>query len=343
MSKKVNALANTVETATVVTARTPGLIAAEINDLKGQTRKMILYNSIEIGRRLVEAKSFLDHGEWGEWLENSVDYSQSTAQNLMRIFDEYGADQITFLTDNAKSQALGNLSYTQAVTLLGIPEVEREQFVKDNDIDSMSTRELQQAIKDLKQAKEENQKLEQEKSQAKDELDKVKKDKQETEKKIQSLTTEQDKLKKQLEVESSKDDKELKRQQQELDKSQKEMAKLKEKIKELETKPLDVHKGATDEDIAKIKAKASEKYEKDMAILKVEKEQAERRIKELELKTSQQSNAAALKYQVYFDELVKAFKELLQALAEIKETDEAAHERYKNAIAGLISKMSERL
>jgi hypothetical protein len=67
---------------------------------------MVLYNSIEIGRKLTEAKSLLDHGEWGEWLENSVEYSKSTANNLMRIFDEYGSDQITLLGDNAKSRTL---------------------------------------------------------------------------------------------------------------------------------------------------------------------------------------------------------------------------------------------
>jgi hypothetical protein len=128
--------------------RTPNIIAVEINSIKEQTRKMLLFNSIEIGRRLVEAKEMIPHGEWGNWLEISVEYSQSTANNLMRIFEEYGSNQITFFDDNAKSQALGNLSYTQAVALLGIPADEREDFIQEHDIDNMSTRELQQAVKE---------------------------------------------------------------------------------------------------------------------------------------------------------------------------------------------------
>ena len=36
--------------------RTPEVIAAEINSIKSQTKTMILCNSIEIGKRLVEAK-----------------------------------------------------------------------------------------------------------------------------------------------------------------------------------------------------------------------------------------------------------------------------------------------
>jgi hypothetical protein len=116
---------------------------------------MVLYNSIEIGRRLLEAKEIVAYGEWGKWLKESVDYSQSTANNLMRIFEEYGADQITFLNDNAKSQALGNLSYTQAVALMGIPSEDREVFIAQNNIDDMSTRELHQAIKDKEKAEKE--------------------------------------------------------------------------------------------------------------------------------------------------------------------------------------------
>ncbi|MDF2790465.1 MAG: hypothetical protein K0S80_3566, partial [Neobacillus sp.] len=37
--------------------RTPIMIATEINSIKEQTKKMLLVNSIEIGRRLVEAKT----------------------------------------------------------------------------------------------------------------------------------------------------------------------------------------------------------------------------------------------------------------------------------------------
>ena len=135
--------------------RTPGLIAAEINDIKIKTKKMVLYNSIEIGRKLVEAKEILPHGEWGNWLEKEVEYSKSTANNLMKIFKEYGAQQTTLLEDNTKIQAFGSLSYSQAVLLLGIPQEIREDFIKDNNVENLSTRQLERIIKELKQEKEE--------------------------------------------------------------------------------------------------------------------------------------------------------------------------------------------
>ena len=113
-----------METALAI-QRSPALIAAEINNIKAQTRTMVLYNSIEIGRRLTEAKQFIPHGDWGTWLDTSVEYSKSTANNLMRIFEEYGADQLALFGETAaKSQALGSLSYTQAIYMLEVPAEE---------------------------------------------------------------------------------------------------------------------------------------------------------------------------------------------------------------------------
>lgn len=131
-----------------LSTRTTHIIAAEINNIKEQTRKTFLYNSIEIGRRLAEAKIMIPHGEWGVWLEKNVDFSQTTANNLIKIFEQYASDQLSLFGDNLKSQAFANLSYSQALALLGVPEDQREAFVKENDVGKMSTRELQQAIKE---------------------------------------------------------------------------------------------------------------------------------------------------------------------------------------------------
>ncbi|MBQ9995610.1 MAG: DUF3102 domain-containing protein, partial [Clostridia bacterium] len=78
--------------------RTPDVIAAEINTIKRTTAKYVLEQSIEIGRLLCEAKEAVPHGEWGHWLEENCAYSTSNANNLMRIYTEYGEDdeQLSF-------------------------------------------------------------------------------------------------------------------------------------------------------------------------------------------------------------------------------------------------------
>ena len=139
----------------VDSGKTPDILAAEIRTIKNQTGRMVLNASIEVGRRLTEAKAKLPHGSWGEYLKNEVDYSPSQAQNLMRVFREYGSDQQSLFGGEAKSQTFGRLTFSQALSLLVIPdEDEREKFVRENDVEHMSVRELNEALKARDEAEE---------------------------------------------------------------------------------------------------------------------------------------------------------------------------------------------
>lgn len=129
-------------------------VTTEIRTLHRQAQVMVLNYAIEIGRRLQEAKAMLPHGEWGDWLKTEVDFSQSTAQNFMRIFAEYG-DRQTSLFGDAKSQTLGNLPYTHALKLLALPDDEREDFAEENNVQDLSTRELDKLIRERDDAKRE--------------------------------------------------------------------------------------------------------------------------------------------------------------------------------------------
>jgi len=131
----------------VISGRTTQVIAAEINLIKYQAERVYLVAAVEIGRRLTEAKALLKYGEWGKWLEESVDFSQSRANKLMRIFNEYGAGQLT----SSNSDPDPNLNYSQAVLLLGIPKEERAQFIIDMDIEGMTKQELRQAVNERTQ------------------------------------------------------------------------------------------------------------------------------------------------------------------------------------------------
>lgn len=126
------------------------VLGAEIRVLQEQGEfhtKAAVSCAVEIGRRLTEAKTMVPHGEWGEWLRRETPYSQSTAQNLMRVYRECGDEQSS-LFGPSKAQALGNLSYTKVLRILTIPEgPERDEFLEAHDVESMSTRELDAAIK----------------------------------------------------------------------------------------------------------------------------------------------------------------------------------------------------
>lgn len=126
------------------THRTLDMVAAEIRTFTAS----MLNNIIEIGRRMVEAKEMLPYGDFGKWIQENTGYSASTANNFMRIYTEYGAVQGSLFGGETECQTFGKLSYTKALALLALPAGEREAFVESHDVDAMSTRQLQKAIRE---------------------------------------------------------------------------------------------------------------------------------------------------------------------------------------------------
>ena len=136
----------------ITTKRDPAVLALEIRTLQQQAESILTRYIIEIGRRLCEAKAVLDHGQWGPWLKEQVQFSQSTAQNYMKIYERFGSDQAS-LFGEAKSETVANLPYTKALKLLALPDDEVEEFIEENNVADMSTRELAKAIRERDEAK----------------------------------------------------------------------------------------------------------------------------------------------------------------------------------------------
>lgn len=135
--------------------RTPEVVGAEVRNLTAAARYLTVWYAVEIGRRLTEAKEMVAHGEWLDWLKRETEFSQPTASRFMRIYAEYGADQGNLFGAETKYSTLNNLSVSNALKLLAVPEEERESFAAEVDAEHLSTRELEQAIRErdeLKQA-----------------------------------------------------------------------------------------------------------------------------------------------------------------------------------------------
>lgn len=123
-----------------------GRLVAEINMITEQTKQMLLFNSIEIGRRLTEAKSLVKHGEWANWLSERVNYSQRSANNFMKIYREYGESGLA-----ANSQSIANLSVTQAIALLEAPSDERVKLAEQASEKDMTISELKAEVRRVKE------------------------------------------------------------------------------------------------------------------------------------------------------------------------------------------------
>lgn len=132
----------------IITVRDSDIIAAEINTIKEDTQRVMIANAIRIGQKLTEAKSMVEHGQWGKWLEEKVSYSQSTANNLMKLFQEYGSNQESLFDNWTNSETFGKLTYTQHLSLLALPFADRAEFAESHNVAEMSSREVEKAVKE---------------------------------------------------------------------------------------------------------------------------------------------------------------------------------------------------
>lgn len=141
--------------------RTPAHVAADINAVKSHASAVFRAavdegkrSCILIGKLLEEAKSLVPHGEWGAWLQNNVDYSESTAQNLMRCYREFGDEQIDFFSGVSDADFFSILTQSQMLELLALPKDQRREFVEAHreeiEDGSLSTRQMREEIDRLK-------------------------------------------------------------------------------------------------------------------------------------------------------------------------------------------------
>ncbi|MCQ2440141.1 MAG: DUF3102 domain-containing protein [Oscillospiraceae bacterium] len=237
----------------MISTRTLGIITAEIRSLDEQAKRLVLGHAIEIGRRLVEAKELVLHGGWETYLREEVRYSTSSANNFIHIFEAYGATQQSLFGPMAASDEVGNLPYTKALALLAVPEEERESFIRENPVEDMSVRELKQAIK---------------------ERDEARKAKESVEGKLRELTQQ---------FETSQDA--IIQRDMKLQDKNSEIYDLRSKVKELESRPVEVAIQRDEEAIRKAveetEAKAAEELKRQEAIAEQLREDWKKSLDEL--------------------------------------------------------------
>lgn len=274
------------------------VITSEIKELCSAAGKTMLLYAAEIGRRLVEAKEVLPHGEWGRWLSEECGFSQRTANKHMQIFKAYGSAQVSLFGAELNSPTWANLSYSQALSLLAVPEDEREEFAKENNVEELSTRELDKLIK---------------------ERDEAVKKAAEAEQMLQGTiegTKELNEQKLQAEAEAEKQRTELERAQSEaeelrakLDKAKESEKKAKEKLKKLKESP-----EISQELREKLKAEAKEEAND---LIRKGIEDAERKAREAEAaRALAESEAEAARSKA--EELRKAVAAADPAVSEFK-------------------------
>ncbi len=333
----------------VTTVRTPELIGAEIRTLTNQAKQMTLLYGIEIGRRLCEAKEVINHGEWLDYLKEQTEFSQPQASRMMRIFKEYGADQGSLFGPESKYATLTNLSISNALRLLAVPENEREEFAAEVDAEHISARELDEAIK------------------ARDE---ALKGKQDAEAKLVSAETARqntEALNRELRDKLTAAQEDVRAADDEAAKNERE---LKARIKELESRPVEVaverDEKAIEEAAAKAKEETETKFQKEIDALnkklkKAEKEQekagkASEQIAAAEAETEKlraeaedlrkklaMADTDITEFKVMYTAFQESFNTVHGKLLLIRQRDTDAAEKLTTAVKAALSKFTEAL
>lgn len=351
-------------------ARPLAVIEAELDVLEQDTRRKetaLIENYIEVGRRLEEVKAQLPHGEWGSWLE-SRGYPQAKAVKLMKVFRAYGKEQQSLFGGEAKSQAFANLGFHKLVQLLAIEgEEDREQFVAEHDVEHMSTRELERALREREEALEAAAAAKEEVQGLRREADQAQKAQEEAAARAQRLQdalseanaaaqnaeAEHDKMLQELEelrsrpVQADTEAIEAARKTAieemsgKVDKAKEAKKKAEDKRKEAETAL-----AAAQKELAELKAKGPEvreltAEEKDaLTAGAVEKAQAaaNERLQAME-KQLAQSDPDTVTFKVLFDGWQEAYGRMMDALERIRTTDSGKAEKLSAAIRAAVERM----
>lgn len=286
----------------VVAVRSIEIVTAEITMIRDNARKVFLESVIQIGTRLEEAKQMVPSGEWTAYLTDKLGYKPSTAQNYMRIAREFGGGQVS-LTGKTAADAFGQLSYSQILPLLGMAEEEREELAEENDLPSMSSREIAALVKERDEAKANAVKLK--------EKDKLLRSK------LREANEERDKAQSSLS-----------------DATQREKD-LAERLDELEKRPAEVWE-LTEEELEEIRSKVREENAEAAKA-------AEERARAAEEKLDKVKNPAAHKVNFLFGEVRGLVDRLEDALEELQQTDEAACEKFAGVIAKWLRDRGDKL
>ena len=332
----------------IITARDIEMVTSDIHYAQRQGARQLLSNLIEIGRLLVEAKSMVSHGEWGKYLEERVNYSQSTANNYMKLYQEYGDNQESFFNSLSNSQAFGNLTYTQAIALLALPAEERQEFAETNDVAEMSTRQLEQAIRERNEERAARERAEELAEKAKQDLI------------IQEKATEAEKehtarlrdLHAKAKGEANAANEKVEKLQKQLDKAKANEKAAKDaltKAKENPDIPEAVMESLRQQVAADAAKQATEDLQKQLDAATKAKETAERNAEQAEQKLVaaqkqlQLSSPDAAVFKALFKQVQQDFEHMQEALENVQKADPETGEKLRKAVKTLISKLIDDL
>ena len=294
--ESMNAIDVMFQTEVNIENKTTEQLTAEINNQYYQAEQFASMSAImlaEAGKRLLEVKGRIPHGEFGEWCKNNLTFSYRKAARMMQLAEKMEDENSPF----SKMPTLATIGISRVWELLSAPEEVAAEVIETGDIESMTVRELKEEISRLKN----------EKAVVENNNDDIRKELARAEEDYSRMQNEYVEAQKDLESELREAKDASAEIQAKLDKAKEDLKKEKQKRKDLET--------AKDEEITKRleeasveltnKAKEEAFAESEAEIRKhIENiESLEEQVKQLEAEKEKLSNTNIMTFKVLTDEL----------------------------------------
>lgn len=149
MSDSMNAIDVTYQTEVSIENKSTEQLTAETNTFYRQAESLAGMSAAmlaEAGRRLIEVKSRIPHGEFTDWCENNLEFSYRKAARMMQLAEKMDDENGLF----SKMPTLATIGISRVWELLAAPEEVAAEIVETHDVGDMTVRELKEEIQALK-------------------------------------------------------------------------------------------------------------------------------------------------------------------------------------------------
>lgn len=343
----MNAIDVTFRTEISIENKSTEQLTAEVNVRYRQAEQLAGMSAMmlaDAGRRLIEIKARIPHGQFETWCADNLEFSKSKAEKMMKLAERVADENSLF----SKTETFTDIGISRVWALLAAPEEVAAEVIETNDVESMTVRELKA---ELARVKEEKEAAERKAEMIDHNNDDIRKELASMQRKLSETVTEEEFNEMQAAAQAQKEDltKELNEAkaaadeiQVKLDKAKEDLKKQKAKQKELEAaKDEEVQKSieeAKTDIVKKAKDEAHAEFVADLEQNAKDIKQLQEEIERLEAERAKLSNTALMEFKVYVDQLQDIYDKLNDMITEESLKDEELGAKMQMALQTVVGR-----
>ena len=341
----MNAIDVTFRTEISIENKSTEQLTAEVNVRYRQAEQLAGMSAMmlaDAGRRLIEIKARIPHGQFETWCADNLEFSKSKAEKMMKLAERVADENSLF----SKTETFTDIGISRVWALLAAPEEVAAEVIETNDVESMTVRELKA---ELARVKEEKEAAERKAEMIDHNNDDIRKELASMQRKLSETVSEEEFAEMQAAAQAQKEDltKELSEAKAEAADIQMKLDKAKEDLKKQKAKQKDLE-AARDEEVKKaIEGKTAEIEEQAAARAREASQELLDRtqrqvgdlqeyIEKLEAEKAKLSNTSLMEFKVYVDQLQDIYFKICDIITEENQRDEATGAKMQTALQKIV-------